>query len=61
MDPRPDIVLLKNVLKELIESEKMYPTQKNYKKYQKTVRYSISAINRLEKFSKKLERDGYYD
>jgi len=61
MDPRPDIVLLKKILKQLTESEKNDPSQKNNKKYQKTIRYSISTINRLEKFSKKLERDGYYD
>jgi len=61
MDPRPDIVLLKKILKQLTESEKKNPSQKTIKKYQKTIRYSISTINRLEKFSKELEKEGYYD
>jgi len=61
MDPRPDIKALKKVLNKLTELEKKNPSQKTNKKYQKTIRYSISTINRLEKFSKELEKEGYYD
>jgi len=61
MDPRPDIVLLKKILKELKESEKKNPSQKINKKYNNAIRSSISTINRLEKLSKKFEREGYYD
>ncbi len=61
VDPRPDIKTLKKILNKLTESEKKNPSQKTTKKYQKTIRYSISTINRLEKFSKELEKEGYYD
>ena len=61
MDPRPDIKALKKVLNKLTELDKKNPSQKTIKKYQKTIRYSISTINRLEKYSKELEKEGYYD
>ncbi len=61
MDPRPDIKTLKKALNILTESEKKNPSQKTIKKYNKAIRSSISTINRLEKFSKELEKEGYYD
>jgi len=61
MDPRPDIKTLKKVLNQLTESEKKNPSQKTIKKYNNAIRSFISTINRLEKLSKKFEREGYYD
>ncbi len=61
MDPRPDIKALKKVLNKLTELEKKSPSQKINKKCNKAIRSSISTINRLEKLSKKFEREGYYD
>ncbi len=61
MDPRPDIKALKKVLNKLTELEKKNPSQKINKKCSKAIRSSISTINRLEKLSKKFEREGYYD
>jgi len=61
MDPRPDIKTLKKVLNKLTELEKKNPSQKINKKCNNAIRSSISTINRLEKLSKKFEREGYYD
>ncbi len=61
MDPRPDIKALKKVLNSLTELEKKNPSQKINKKCNNAIRSSIYTINRLEKLSKKFEREGYYD
>ena len=61
MDPRPDIKTLKKVLNKLTELEKKNPSQKTNKKCNKAIRSAIYTINRLEKLSKKFEREGYYD
>ena len=61
MDPREDINRMDKILNKLTELEKKTPSQKTKKKYQKTISYSISTINKLKKLSKKLENEGYYE
>ena len=61
MDPRPDIKVLKKILNKLTELDKKSPSQKINKKCNNAIRSAISTINRLEKLSKKFEREGYYD
>jgi len=61
MDPRPDIIVIKMVLNKLTELEKKNPSQKINKKCNKAIHSSISTIKRLEKLSKKFEKEGYYD